>query len=106
MRVSGHDRAFQYVESDEGDITYFLTYKLKLANNAIEDFVKYLEKKLREENELKDRLIANDEINFRQLEIMEFLQRNPGTDMDLQTYKLRNKVVYQTSSYRFNGPGL
>jgi Fic family protein len=93
----GYDRAFQYVETDEGDVTYFLSYKLKLARNAIDDFIKYLHKKQREANQLKERLVTSEEINQRQLDLIDFLQRNPTAEIDLQNYKERNKVVYQTA---------
>lgn len=93
----GYDRAFQQVETDEGDITYFLSYKLKLAKNAIEDFISYLNLKQKEANQLKRQLMFNDEINPRQIDIIELLQRNPSTEIDVQTYKERHKVVYQTA---------
>jgi Fic family protein len=93
----GYDRAFQYVESDEGDVTYFLSYKLKVACKAIDDFIKYLEKKQREANKLKELLVVNEEINQRQLDLIDFFQRNPNAEIDLQTYKNRNKVAYQTA---------
>jgi len=93
----GYYRAFKYVETDEGDITYFLSYKLKLARNAIEDFIQYLHKKQDEAHKLKERLITTDEINNRQLDIIDLLQRNPNIEIDLQAYKQRNKVAYQTA---------
>lgn len=93
----GYDRAFQYVETDEGDITYFLSYKLKLARNAIEDFIKYLERKQKDANKLKQQLVTTEKINQRQLDLIEFLQRNPSAVIDLETYRERNKIVYQTA---------
>lgn len=93
----GYDRAFQQVETDEGDITYFLSYKLKLAKNAIEDFIEYLNRKQKDANQLKQKLLINEEINPRQLDLIELLQRNPSTEMDVQSYKERHKVVYQTA---------
>lgn len=93
----GYYRAFKYVETDEGDITYFLSYKLKLARNAIEDFIKHIEKKQKEANLLKDQLINSDEINIRQIDVIELLQRNPKMEIDLQNYKQRNQVAYQTA---------
>ncbi len=93
----GYYRAFKYVESDEGDITYFLSYKLKLAKNAIEDFIKYLKRKQKEANSLKEKLVSFQEINSRQLDIISSLQKSPAMEMDLQTYKNRNKVAYETA---------
>lgn len=93
----GYHRAFKYVESDEGDVTYFLSYKLKLARNAIEDFIKYLKRKQNEANYLKEKLVSSQEINDRQLDIISSLQKNPVMEIDLQTYKNRNKVAYETA---------
>jgi Fic family protein len=92
-----YDRAFQFVETDEGDLTYFLSYKIKLATSAIEDFIKYLERKEREATQLKQKLLTNDEINHRQLDVIELLQRNPHADVDVESHKERHKVVYQTA---------
>lgn len=93
----GYYRAFKYVESDEGDVTYFLSYKLKLARNAIEDFIKYINRKQKEANSLKEKLVSSQEINSRQLDIISSLQKNPAMEIDLQTYKNRNKVAYETA---------
>ena len=40
----GYYKAFKYVETDEGDITYFISYKLKLARNAIRSNKTYYKK--------------------------------------------------------------
>lgn len=93
----GYDRAFQYVETDEGDVTYFLSYKLKLVRNAIDDFIKYLQKKQKEANQLRDKLVNMDEVSQRQLDVIDFFQRNPSAEIDLQSYKESNKVAYQTA---------
>lgn len=93
----GYDRAFQYVETDEGDLTYFLSYKLSLAQKAIEDFVALLRKKQRNANRLKERLIKSGEINSRQMDLIEIFQDAPNGEIDFKTYKDRNKVVYQTA---------
>lgn len=93
----GYYRAFKYVESDEGDITYFLSYKLKLAQNAIKDFIEYLKKKQREANQLKEKLLTSQEINSRQLDLISLFQKSPNVEMDLQTYKNRHQVAYETA---------
>lgn len=93
----GYYKAFKYVESDEGDVTYFLSYKLRLAQNAIEDFIKYLKRKQNEANSLKEKLVSSQEINNRQLDIISSLQKNAAMEIDLQTYKNKNKVAYETA---------
>lgn len=94
---SGYDRAFQQVETDEGDITYFLSYKLRLACNAIDDFRKYLNRKQRDSVALKERMVANDEINPRQLALIEFLRSHPAAHVDIEFHQEREHVVYQTA---------
>jgi Fic family protein len=93
----GYYRAFEYVETDECDVTYFLNYKLRLAKSAIEEFTKYLEKKKRESLKLKNQLITNNEINDRQLDAIDFLKRNPNDQLDLQMFKQRHKIAYETA---------
>jgi Fic family protein len=94
---SGYDRAFQQVESDELDLTYFINYKIALACNAIDDLTKYLARKEREANQLKKHLIAEDEINNRQLELITLLQSTPNAEIDVEFYRSRNGVVYETA---------
>lgn len=93
----GYYRAFKYVESDESDITYFLSYKLRLAKNAIEDFIAYLKKKQKEANLLKEKLVISHEINGRQIDLITLLQKSPDLEVDLQTYKHRHHVAYETA---------
>ena len=81
----GYDRALQYVETDEGDLTYFLSYKTKLASSAIEDFITYLKKKQKDANRLKGRLVANEKLNPRQLELIDVFQRAPNGEIDIRT---------------------
>lgn len=98
----GYDRAYQYVESDPLDVTYFLNYKLKLACNAIADFIKYLEKKQKDANRLKQRLVASSEINQRQLDLIDLMQNNPVLEVDANFYKERNRIVYETARSDLN----
>lgn len=93
----GYDRAFQHVESDELDLTYFINYKLRLACNAIEDFISYIAKKQKEANRLKQRFMARDEINSRQLELIGDLQGNAAMHIDLRLYQERNRISYETA---------
>ncbi len=93
----GYYRAFKYVETDELDISYFLHYKLKLAKNAIEDFRKFIQKKQSETKDLKNKLVHDNQINTRQLDIIELMQRNASFILDLSFYKERYKVAYETA---------
>lgn len=93
----GYYRAFKYVESDEGDITYFLSYKLRLAKSAIEEFIAYLKKKQKEANLLREKLVISREINGRQIDLITLLQKNPTLEVDLQIYKQRHRVAYETA---------
>lgn len=93
----GYYRAYEYSETDDLDLTYFLHYKMKLAASAIEAFIKYLEKKQRHANALKQDLVASEEINQRQVEILAYMQNNPLLDIDISFYMARFRVVYQTA---------
>lgn len=93
----GYYRAFKYVETDELDISYFLHYKLKLAKNAIEDFRRFIHKKQSENKNLKNKLVHENQINSRQLDLIELMQRNAGFILDLSFYKGRYKVAYETA---------
>lgn len=99
----GYYRAFEYVETDECDVTYFLNYKLRLAKSAIDEFSKYLEKKRTESLSLKNQLISQNEINDRQLDAIDFLKRNPNDQIDIQMFKKRHKIAYETARSDLTG---
>lgn len=93
----GYDRAFHHVETDELDLTYFINYKVKLACNAIGDFIKFIHKKQKDAVDLKQRLVQSSEINQRQIEIITFMQSRPALEFDIGFYKNRNNIVYETA---------
>ena len=92
-----YDRAYQYVETDDSDLTYFLNYSLGIAHFAFVDFQTYLKKQQQKANNLKKQLVAQSKLNERQIGLIKFFQENPTAQIDLELYRSRQKVVYETA---------
>ena len=89
-------RAFLYVESDEGDLTYFFNQQLKIILEALE----HLMKTFKQRDHAQQHLLASpngEKLNSRQCAILEEMRRHPERKYRLATYKSRFKITYETS---------
>lgn len=92
-----YDEAFLKAEFDDNDLTYFLVYKLKAIEKAIEDFITHYQKKLEEfnRNELLSKQLKD--LNERQIALLYSLAKEPNKQIDIQTHKTKNQIAYQTA---------
>jgi Fic family protein len=92
-----YDEAFLKAEYDDNDLTYFLVYKLKAIEKAIEDFIIHYRKKLEEfsRNELLSKQLRD--LNERQVALLYSLAKEPNKQIDIQTHKTKNQIAYQTA---------
>ena len=92
-----YDEAFLKAEYDDNDLTYFLVYKLKAIEKAIEDFITHYQKKLEEfnRNELLSKQLRD--LNERQVALLYSLAKEPNKQIDIQTHKTKNQIAYQTA---------
>lgn len=90
-------RAFLYSETDDFDITYFLTYKARIISKARQDLREFLLRK-QEEMRAARRLFANDRrLNHRQREIVMRALRNPDQVFTIAELRERFGVAYATA---------
>lgn len=89
-----YEKAFLYTENDENDLTYFITYNLKVMEKAYESLRKYIERKQRKIIKAAQYLkIPN--VNERQAQLIKIL--NEENDRIFTTNEIKNR--FSVSDY-------
>lgn len=92
--------AFLYSETDDNDITYFIIHQLGVILRAIEQLHKYLARKVKEIREatalLAQTKLAN-QLNHRQITLLEHALKNPNTIYRIREHQNLHGVTYQTA---------
>ncbi|WP_163783197.1 Fic family protein [Myxococcus vastator] len=92
-----YGEAFLHVETDRGDLTYFLLHQVEAIIQATQQLYEYLELKSKELREVELILRDGENINHRQLALLEYVLRHPGTRYTIESYRRQHRVVYQTA---------
>lgn len=91
-------RSFLHSEQDEGDLTYFVLYQLRIAKRAINDLHEYLDRKVAETQQVRQALRAvAHRFNVRQLALLENAIRHPGARYTVASHGRSHGVVAQTA---------
>ena len=97
-------RSFLHSEQDDGDLTYFVLYQLRIAQRAITDLHEYLDRKMTETRQLRRALNAlTDQFNARQLALLENAVKNPGARYTVASHGRSHGVVTQTARTDLHG---
>jgi Fic family protein len=94
---SQYDRAFLFSESDSNDATYFLFNQLKTLRTAIDHLHGYLKRKAQEMREIERALRGRDDLNNRQLAVLNDAAHHPDTRITVEGHRTLSRVVYQTA---------
>ena len=94
---SQYDKAFQFSESDGNDATYFLFNQLKVLRTAIHELHGYLKRKAQEVRELEHKLRGRDDLNNRQIAVLNDALRHPDSRITIDGHQTLARVVYQTA---------
>jgi Fic family protein len=89
--------AYQYTESDENDLTYFIRYNLTAVKSAVDTIQTYIGKKQRENKQTVSILQDTDGLNLRQAEIIKFLIKNPDKPITIKEITETYRVAYGTA---------
>ncbi|MDD4300809.1 MAG: Fic family protein [Methanomicrobium sp.] len=89
--------AYQYTESDENDLTYFIRYNLAAVKTAVDNILKYIEKKQRESRHGLKILQDSDGLNLRQAEIIKSLIKSPDKPITIKEIVETYHVAYATA---------
>lgn len=76
-RRQPYEQAYQYVESDEQDGTYFVIQQLDVLEQAVDELTDYVERKSRVQHVLRRQLAGRGDLNHRQLALLDHALRNP-----------------------------
>jgi Fic family protein len=90
-------RAYLYTETDEGDLTYFLLFQLRVIDRAIAELHAYLERKTKQLKAVERQLQSHVAFNNRQMKLLSHALRHPKHRYTIAAHKHSHNVVYQTA---------
>lgn len=101
MAPAQYSYSFLFTESDENDITYFIDYQLSVIHRAIDEFRKYVTRKITEIESIDEVLKHNKKIrrklNHRQYSIIKHALKHPGYVYSINEHKQIHGVAYDTA---------
>jgi Fic family protein len=94
--------AFLYTESDKilnnnGDFTYFIKYNLNCINKALDEILKYLERKQKEQAQIIELIEKSGDLNFRQAGIIKRFLKEPEKRITIKEIVTSFNVAYATA---------
>ncbi|MEU2572049.1 Fic family protein [Streptomyces anulatus] len=90
--------SYLHSEDDENDLTYFHLYQLEVLQRSIVNLHSYLAGKAREVKELQKKISgAAAHFNHRQMALLEYSTKNPGSSVTAQSHMSSHNVVYETA---------
>lgn len=101
---SQYARSFLLTEEDDGDLTHFFLYHLRVVARAIEDLHKYLAVKAEELREVQATIrLTPGQYNYRQLAVIDHAVRNPGATYTAQSHATSHNVTQQSARNDLSG---
>jgi Fic family protein len=94
---SQYKMAYLHSEADDGDLTYFIMYNLKMIRRAIEDFREYIERKRKQFTQAAGRLRHFHELNHRQIALLDHALRIPESQYTLSGHAATHSVSRMTA---------
>jgi Fic family protein len=91
-------RSFLHSEQDDGDLTYFVLYQLRIAQRAINDLHEYLDRKVAEAHQVRQALKSvAQRFNARQLALLENAIKHPDARYTVASHGRSHGIVPQTA---------
>ena len=88
--------AYQYTESDEADLTYFIKYNLDAIITAVEEIIKYIEEKQKENIGIIN-ILKEEDLSLRQVEILKSVMKKPEKPVTIKEIMETWSVAYATA---------
>ena len=92
-----YGRSFLYTETDDNDLTYFLTDQTEVISGAIDELYAYIDRKTAEFREAESHLRALETLNHRQVDLVRHALKHPGQRYTIRSHQTSQGVVYQTA---------
>lgn len=92
-----YERAFLYSETDDADVTYFLTFHLRAIETALGRLWEYIDEKNREDAGLRARLIRDQELNYRQRALLGRAMEDANVTFTIESHRASHSVAYATA---------
>ncbi len=92
-----YDRAYQLVETDGYDATYFLLHQLDVVRKAIDALMTYLARKVADVRTVETQLHGRDDLNHRQLAVLGHALRHPDARYTIEGHQNSHRVTNQTA---------
>lgn len=90
-------KAYVFSETDDGDLTYFLVYNLRVISLALRDLRKYITRKQREMTRSNELLRKCKGLNSRQKVLIYHAIRFPHDFYTIEAHKNYHSIVYETA---------
>jgi Fic family protein len=92
-----YTRSFLYTEKDEGDVTYFILYQLRVIMRAIRELDRYLRRKMSEIRETEKLFKRSPNLNRRQIELLSYALRNPDAEYTVRAHATTHNIGLETA---------
>ena len=93
---SKYGLSYQYSETDDFDLTYFIKYNLNCIEKAIEDLKEYIRIKSKEHQKITFMIESNTELNYNEMAILKDYTRDMST-FTIKELSVRYPISYQTA---------
>jgi len=97
QRRAPYERAYLEVESDGQDATYFVLQQLDVLHRSAEELFAYVERKASAQQRLRRRLRDRDDLNHRQLALLDHALRKPGAEYSHDSHASSHRVTHVTA---------
>ncbi len=94
-------QAFLYTETDDLDLTHFISFHLKAVTIAIKKLLDYIKGKQKEMEEAAYHLKKYPELNVRQRELIKNSFDNPDTHYTIDSHSKIHRITYETARRDF-----
>lgn len=89
--------AYVYTEQDDNDFTYFFDYHMHKIDQALDDFLAYIEKQQDENRQVDNMLLSKGVLNDRQKQAVHYLLSNTRHRVSMTSHSNLNDISLQTA---------